>query len=1298
MKHLGRVLVLGLLILGMVGGASAEIRQFDGFEDGDYTSSPSWYFPDAYSSSASNDIQVQSSTVYEGSNALQLGYSSEFNIGIATLSSNLDANDGSSVSAWMRQNSTDGYSAYYGVDAGAEGEIGNILSSKNEGAQIVFTNDGSIVLVVGKGDNDDTTTILNSYQADTWYKAEIEFVPSQNKVTGYVYDVNGNLEGSASMTDYYTGDYEFNRTIVHNNQPTLATSFFDNVDTAFNRPPQFNSSSITPDPPLIGETADFSYNASDPDGSIQSVDLTLKDDGTQIFSGTKNSATGTFSPPDTLTEGDITATFTATDDRGAETTKTITKTLSDTSPTSPNINKPTGTLNTATTNYNITLVSDADNVPDESLTVTLNRDGNQVKQLTANEGSKIIGSFQTSTEGNHILDVTVSESDGQTATGSSTYKVEFIDPTINSFSIDNKPLLIGSKVSLNFSASDNQEIADVSLKILKNSNTQKTLSISFNSKDVSGTFTDAYSLPTAGTYDFSLKVTDNQGETDKKTITKTLQDNKPEFSIGKPVDNKLQGTKDIQVELNNTEDDDKPGENPTVNLKIDGTIKQSFTVEDTEDFTRTVTGKEGSQVLTVEMVEGDGDTRSKSRTVEVDTTPPKVNISSPEQSLRTNSTSGIPLEFTRSDPNLDTSTCKYSKDLGTNISLSSCTNTTIQFSEIGTHNLTVYVSDSLGNTGKDSSTFQVDILNDLTVENKATNTALKNYTATITNGTKTIGGFQTDKAFQFFTGELPKGDINATVTKDGFQVETQKFTGVDNTFNQDISFELERSGLNIQVLDEQTNSKILGPKKVEISNSTDTLEYFYGNQYIGQDFGTEVADGDVNTKTGFSDKNIGTDEKRTAQVSVSLGRSSSETINVKHSFEDNGGNGNFAHTTLKKIEAETEAGNFETIYENSVGNTNNEGIKTTIINLDNSNGKYSGLLKVTGLIDSDDDFSTRDFNLYEVYANNLNNLDRQFPNYPTGNVEITVDDNFNDQYRSRTVETTLDSTTKLNLDAYLLEKGQGIFTTVEVLENEQDQLKNAEVRIRRNFDGDFKTVATDRTATDGTAGFFLDPDTQYQASVSKTGFQTFQGTFSPVNYQADPFKVALGKEGDFLRSNVYDSVKFKIQPRTQSVNKTVTEFNFTVSDLEAQISDLGINLSNGDTKAISGTPSGGTVLLESNLSKSNLSDLELTAFFVKDGERYNIERTYNLRDPINPGIASITNVAGKLSSLGNTTRSLLAVLLSGFVAFSLKSKINRKGGSLVTLSSLGIFVLIGWLPAFYWLLTLLTVIGLLAMR
>lgn len=876
-------------------------------------------------------------------------------------------------------------------------------------------------------------------------------------------------------------------------------------------------------------------------------------------------------------------------------------------------------------------------------------------------------------------------------------------PSIDSVSTTPQSWTLGSDVDVSADVVDGDgTVSSVSVDVSEDgSKIVSDASLTNTGGDTWGA-TDLFNVDESGVeYELELTATDDDGATTTYTTSQVIEDSSTGLSVSDPVQGELYNSQTVPYSLQLQDDgDDVPGESATCDLKLDGsTFTTVYLTEGGSGASGTFdVGSDGDYTFSTSCSEDEGDPAldDVSRSFTVDTGAPSIQILNPVN--RTNSTTGISLEYTVSDPNLDTSSCKYSKDGGTNISISNCGNTTIQYSQIGTHSVTVYVSDSVGNTGKDSSTFEVDILNNLTVENQETNTALKNYTATITNGTNTIGGFQTEKVFQFFTGELPKADINATVTKDGFQGETQKFTGVDNTFNQDINFQLERSGLNIQVLDEQTNSKLLGPKKIEISNNTDTLEYFYGNNYIGQDFGPEVADNDLSTKTGFGESDNNDNKKRTARVSVSLGQSSNEEIQIKHSFQDvNVGCSRAVHTHLNKVQAETDTGSFNTVFSSGPG-SGNQGVKTTTVTLDNSNGKYTGLLKVQGLIDGDDSCVTDDFNLFEVFANNLTNLDRNFPNYPTGNVEIQVDDNFNDQYRSRSVETTLDSTTKLNLDAYLLERGQGIFTTVEVLENEQDQLKDAEVRIRRNFDGDFKTVATDRTATDGTAGFFLDPDTQYQASISKTGFQTFQGTFSPVNYQADPFKVALGKEGDFLRSNVYDSVKFKIQPRSQSVNKTVTEFNFTVSDLEAQISDLGINLSNGDTKAISGTPTGGTVLLESNLTDSNLSDLELTAFFVKDGERYNIERTYNLRDPVNPGIASITNVAGKLSSLGNTTRSLLAVLLTGFVAFSLKSRINRKGGSLVTLSSLGIFVLIGWLPAFYWLLTLLTVIGLLAMR
>jgi hypothetical protein len=861
---------------------------------------------------------------------------------------------------------------------------------------------------------------------------------------------------------------------------------------------------------LIGQTADFSYSANDPDGSISSVDLTLRDDGATVFSGSKSSATGTFSPSVSLTQGDITAEFTATDDAGATTTE---------------------------------------------------------------------------------------------------------------------------------------------------------------------------------------------------TISKTLQDTKPEFSIQKPVNNKLQSSEDIQVDVDNFEDDSKPGENPIVNLKIDGTTKQSFTVEDTEDFFRTVTGKEGSQTLSVEMVENDGDTTTKTRTVEVDTTPPNVSIEKPVNDSRTNSTTGIPLKFTVSDSNLDTSSYEYRKDGGPLFSTGG--NTTISYGSIGQHNITVFAEDTLGNKGQDTHTIQVDNLNSFTAEAKNSGSTLKNFTVTLDGPNKEISQTVNGSKFKVFTSDIPKGDVSATVQKQGFNTTTKELNSVSNSFDSDLSFSLPRSGLTVEVLDETTDSKILGPKEVIIRNNTETLNYYYGNTYVGQDFGTEVADGDLDSKTGFSSSFNNDEKKRNAQVAVSLGQSSSETIYVKHSFQNQDNINNAAHTTLKKVEAETEAGNFQTIYKNSVDNADNEGVTTTQINLDNSNGEYTGVLKVTGLVDSDDDYGTRDFNLYEVYANNLNNLDKQFPNYPTGNVEITVDDNFRDKYDSRTYNTNLDSKTKLNLDAYLLESDKSILVNIKTLDSEETTIKGASVNVNKQFGADTKLVTQSETSADGVASFNLNPNTQYEATAVKQGFEAVQTSFSAANYQFDPLLIQLANTGNFTSSTVWNNVDYKLTPDSNTVDsKGLQKFNYTVNDPEAGITSLGVIVrSNGSElkrKTVTGSPTGGTAVLEYNVSKSGLTqgqDLQVQAFFVKDSETFTLTRNYQVLQNVEAGPYSVQTVLNKFNSgTGNLTTSILALLVTLSIGTGVKSRLNNTGGGLVSLMVLGIFVYLGWFNSFLWILTLLALAGMYGRR
>jgi len=186
----------------------------------------------------------------------------------------------------------------------------------------------------------------------------------------------------------------------------------------FNDPPSFNSVSASPSPLLIGETADFNYSASDPDGSISSVDLVLKDDGSTVFTGSKSTATGTFSPPDTLTEGDITATFTATDNKGATTTKTLTRTLTDTKPI-VNISQPSGTVFDYDQNINVDTQIDGDNKANEQLSCVLELDSNQVDQRSVTEGDNYTVNERADL-GSHNANVTCTEQDDQQIDSGST--------------------------------------------------------------------------------------------------------------------------------------------------------------------------------------------------------------------------------------------------------------------------------------------------------------------------------------------------------------------------------------------------------------------------------------------------------------------------------------------------------------------------------------------------------------------------------------------------------------------------------------------------------------------------------------------------------------------------------------------------------------------------------------------------------------------------------------------------------------------------------------------------------------
>jgi len=150
-------------------------------------------------------------------------------------------------------------------------------------------------------------------------------------------------------------DYQYSGSYVSVDSSEIIGAYYDSGDpndnavvvSEANKAPQFNSTNISPDSPLIGENVSYGAEVFDSDGSVDYTNLTLEYGGSQVVSDVQR--TGTTSPVwnDVFTPqtGDkwLNATLSVVDDAGAVTTTEINRFLGDSNP-GVNINSPSGTV------------------------------------------------------------------------------------------------------------------------------------------------------------------------------------------------------------------------------------------------------------------------------------------------------------------------------------------------------------------------------------------------------------------------------------------------------------------------------------------------------------------------------------------------------------------------------------------------------------------------------------------------------------------------------------------------------------------------------------------------------------------------------------------------------------------------------------------------------------------------------------------------------------------------------------------------------------------------------------------
>ncbi|UCD03791.1 MAG: S8 family serine peptidase [Candidatus Woesearchaeota archaeon] len=94
--------------------------------------------------------------------------------------------------------------------------------------------------------------------------------------------------------------------------------------------------------------------------------------------------------------------------------------------------------------------------------------------------------------------------------------------------------------------------------------------------------------------------------------------------------------------------------------------------------------------------------------ISIDNKSPIINITYPSNDSTYTSLGNYSLNFTISEVNLNTSSCGYSINQGSNVSIPNCQNTTFNISSSGQYNLTLYARDYSNNINQSIITFEVD--------------------------------------------------------------------------------------------------------------------------------------------------------------------------------------------------------------------------------------------------------------------------------------------------------------------------------------------------------------------------------------------------------------------------------------------------------------------------------------------------------------------------------------------------------------------------------------------------------------
>ena len=286
-------------------------------------------------------------------------------------------------------------------------------------------------------------------------------------------------------------------------------------------------------------------------------------------------------------------------------------------------------------------------------------------------------------------------------------------------------------------------------------------------------------------------------------------------------------------------------------------------------------------------------------------------------------------------------------------------------------------------------------------------------------------------------------------------------------------------------------------------------------------------------------------------------------------------------------------------------------------------------------------------------------------------------------FTSRSYFLTIPRTTA-TLDAWLLRTSLGQQVTITTKDASQNLMSGVTIGVSKFINSSWLTISQKETDVGGTSAYFLQPYNTYRLLLSKVGYNTQLVNLEITQSAYTIYMFQNSSNINFYRGSTGD-ISYTISPVFgQLAPRPSQPLAFVTNSPSGQIAYFGMRTRfNGISyfSNTSGSPGGGTALLNVNTSTSNRTTL-FVQYWVRNsnGAYITLNKSYYLYN-VTPGNNSLYNTLTHFApDINPFYRFLIAIIVSLILGAGFFSLLGATGAMGITLFTYTIFAIGGFVP------------------